>query len=332
MLARQRAPGWRRSAPWLGKNLLPLGAARRPSVANVRDVIATQGMAPPKKIRPFDVMVSRVIQETPDTVTLVFFTANEHHAYKAGQFVTIDAHQFPALSRFTAYLEDCKKRKEAPRAYSLASAPHEPFLSITVKDEHYVSGVTPFPPLLSPLLVHQTPVGTRMTVSGFSGAYVLPDDVEAQTDHIVHIVAGSGVVPNFSILKEDLKNGGPLRHTMIFSNRTWADITFREELHELEKNYPERFRLVHTLTRELDPAYFSERVRKGRVSMELIRELVPEPARALFYVCGPAITAWERRKALETKIPSEPRFLETTLDQLQQLGVDLKKQVKRESW
>jgi 3-ketosteroid 9alpha-monooxygenase subunit B len=289
-------------------------------------------MAPPRKIRSFDVMVSRVIRETPDTVTLVFFTGNEHLDYRAGQFLTIDPHQFPALSRFTAYLEDCKKRKEPARAYSVASAPHEPFIAITIKEEHYVSGVTPFPPLVSPLLVHQTPVGTRMTVSGFTGAYVLPEDAETQTDHVVHLVAGSGSVPNFSILKEDLRTRHKLRHTLLYSNRTWEDIAFRDELHQLEKDFPERLRVTHLLTRENDPAYFNERVRKGRLTVDLLREHVPEPSTALYFVCGPAITAWERRKALETKIPAEPRFLETTLEHLHHLGVDLKARVKRESW
>ena len=286
---------------------------------------------PRRKIAAFDVMVSRVIQETPDTTTLVFFTANERLDYKAGQFLTIDPHQFPALARFTTYLEDMKKRTEQPRAYSVASAPHEPFLAITIKEEHYVSGETPFPPLLSPLLVHQTPVGTRMKVTGFTGAYVLPEDAEAQTDHIVHIVAGSGAVPNFSIVKEDLRVGKKLRHTFLYSNKTWGDICFLDPLRQLEKDYPERLKVVHALTREHDPSLLQGNVRKGRITPDFIREHVPDLKAALFYVCGPAITGWERRRAMESGSKAEPRFLETMLEHLYQLGVDTKK-VKRESW
>lgn len=283
------------------------------------------------RARPFDVMVSRVIQETPDTVTLVFMTANERIDYKAGQFITLDVHQFPVLSRFTAYLEDAKKRKEPPRAYSIASAPHESFLAITIKEEHYVPGVTPYPPLLSPLLIHQLPVGTRLTAVGVTGAYVLPEDVEQQTDHIVHICAGSGIVPNFSILKEDLRIGKKLRHTLLFSNRTWGDICYRDALRQLERDHPERLTVIDYLTRETDETYLGARIQKGRLSPERIREHVPDPSSALFYVCGPAISAWERRKAMEAKTQAEPRFLETVLDYLHQLGVDTKK-VKRESW
>ena len=286
---------------------------------------------PRKKVRAFDVSVSRVVQETPDTVTLVFSTGGERPDYKAGQFLTIDVHQLRALEQFTAYLEHLKKKREMPRAYSVSSAPHEPFIAVTVKEERYVAGATPFPPLLSPLLVYQTAVATRLTVSGFTGAYTLPDDVEQQTDHVVHIVAGSGAVPSFSILKQDLQMGQKLRHTFLYSNRTWNDVLFRQPLDELQRTFPARLRVVHTLTRETDDMRYGGNVRRGRIAPELIREFAPDARSAQFFVCGPAISSFERKRALETGAPPQPRFLESTLEHLHQLGVDTKK-VKRESW
>lgn len=288
--------------------------------------------APPrKKVRPFEVVVSRVIQETPDTVTLEFDAGDEPLEYKAGQFITIDVHQFPAILGFAMYLEDVKKKKEPPRAYSLASAPHEPHLAITIKEERYHPGETLYPPLLSPLLVYQTPVGTKMRVTGFTGAYTLPDDVEQQTDHIVHIVAGSGSVPNYSIIKQDLRFGKKLRHTFIYSNKTWDDVCFRDGLHALEQEHSNRLTVVHALTRETNASLFGNRVRKGRISPDLIREFVPDPKAALFFSCGPAISPFERKAALETGTQPQPRFLESILEHLHTLGVDTKK-VKRESW
>ena len=70
-------------------------------------------------------MVADVIVETPDTATLILFTGNDRLEYEAGHFLTIDPHQFAALDRFVAFLEDLKGRKEPPRAYSISSAPHE---------------------------------------------------------------------------------------------------------------------------------------------------------------------------------------------------------------
>src|SRR5881396_899961 len=154
-----------------------------------------------RRIKELEVMVADVILETPDTTTLVLFTGNDRLDYSAGHFLTIDPHQFDALERFTAFLEDLKGRKEPPRAYSMSSAPHERYLAVTVKEERYVSGATKFPPLLSPLLVKRTTRGMRLVVTGFTGPYTLPADISSKTDHIVHVCAGSGSVPNFSILK-----------------------------------------------------------------------------------------------------------------------------------
>src|SRR5258705_6558022 len=113
--------------------------------------------APPsRRIKELEVMVADVVIETPDTCTLVFFTGNDHLEYRAGHFLTIDPHQFDALDRFTAFLEDLKGKKEPPRAYSMCSSPHERYLAVTVKEEQYVSGSTKYPPLLSPMLVKRT--------------------------------------------------------------------------------------------------------------------------------------------------------------------------------
>lgn len=284
-----------------------------------------------KKIKEMEVMVAEVITETPDTTTLVLFTGNDRLEYKAGHFLTIDPHQFFALERFTAYLEDQKAKKEPPRAYSLTSAPHEKYIAITIKEEQYVSGLTRYPPLISPLLVRRTPQGTRMVITGFTGPYVLPDDVEQRTDHLVHVVAGSGSVPNFAMVKDNLKTGSKLRHTFIYSNKTWDDICFREGLRELEKQHPDRLKVVHTLTREANPAVFGPGVRQGRVSLGLLKDLIPDPDSCIAYVCGPAINPWDRKLARERGVAPAPRFLETAIDHLSQLGVS-KDRIKHESY
>ena len=201
--------------------------------------MAVVAEAPPsRRIKELEVMVADVVVETPDTSTLVFFTGNDRLEYRAGHFLTIDPHQFEALERFTAFLEDLKGKRELPRAYSMCSAPHERYLAVTVKEEQYLSGTTKYPPLLSPLLVKRTVRGMRLKVTGFTGPYTLSDDVESQTDHIVHICAGSGSVPNFSMLKFALQHHPRLRHTFVYSNKTWGDVIFRDALTELEAKNP----------------------------------------------------------------------------------------------
>lgn len=283
--------------------------------------------APRKKIKELEVMVAEVRVETPDTVTLVLFTGNDRLEYKPGHFCTIDPHQFSALERFTAYLEDLKNKREPPRAYSLSSAPHEKYVAITVKEEQYVSGKTKYPPLLSPLLVRHLPPGTRMNITGFTGPYTLPADIESKTNHLVHVVAGSGAVPNFSIVKHALHENLKLKHTFICSNRTWEDVCFKKELAELERRYPEKLRVVHTLTRETDESLFDETltghepITRGRISRALLEKHVPDADTCWVFACGPAITSFDRAAAKASGKAPEPRFMETVVEHLGAIGV-----------
>jgi ferredoxin-NADP reductase len=285
---------------------------------------------PPERQKPkqFDVTVTEVVQETPDTVSLVF-EGNGIPSYRAGQFMTIDPHQFKILHGQIGYLQHLKGKKELVRAYSMCSAPHEP-LAITIKEELFYPGDLHWP-LISPLLVHGVPPGTRMQVVGFTGPYTLPPDVEQRTDHIVHLVAGSGAVPNWSILKDALRNYPRLRHTFIDTNKTWEDIIFREGLARIAAEHPDRVRLVHTLTRQPDLSGLPPGIRTGRVTRELLEELIPDRDTALAYLCGPAINSWDRKKAMEAGTTPTPRFLESTVANLQAVGF-APARIKREAY
>lgn len=272
-----------------------------------------------RRIRQYEVVVSDVIVETADTVTLVF-EGEGPFEYKAGQFCTIDPHQFRVIAGMTRFLEDLKKHKEPPRAYSMASAPFEP-LAITIKEEYYESGTTKYPPLLSPVLVHNVAKGMRMTISGFTGPYTLPDDVLDRTDHIVHVTAGSGSVPNWSILKYAVRCLPTLRHTFIYSNKTWDDVIFRDELNRFCAAHADKVRLVHCLTRQDVPPDAPPGTRRGRVSADLLRELIPDPNAVLVYACGPALSSYERAAAREKGIEPTPRFMETVSAAVRDIGV-----------
>jgi 3-ketosteroid 9alpha-monooxygenase subunit B len=274
-----------------------------------------------KKIKELEVMVAETIVETADTTTLVLFTGNDHLEYAAGHFLTIDPHQFEALERFTAFLEDLKGRKEPPRAYSLASAPHERYLAITVKEERYTTGSTKYPPLLSPLLVKRTTRGMRFVITGFTGPYTLPQDIEQNTDHVVHLCAGSGIVPNFSILKFALNAHPKLRHTLIYANKTRGDVIFGKELDALAHQFPKQLRVVHALTRETDPSLAGPDIRHGRVTVPLLRDCIADPSACVVYLCGPANSVHDRAEAKAQGKELQPRFFESSLAGLLEIGV-----------
>ncbi|HTT71588.1 MAG TPA: oxidoreductase [Anaeromyxobacteraceae bacterium] len=273
-----------------------------------------------KRVRVVEGRVAEVVREARDAVTLVL-ELEEPPEYQAGQFLTLDPHQFHDLEDLTAYLEDAKGRREPPRAYSLSSSPLEPCVAITVKEERYKRGSTPYPPLLSPYLVRRAARGQRVRVVGFTGAYVLPRDVEAKTDHLVHIVAGSGSVPNYAILKYALAVHPRLRQSFVYSNRTWEDVIFREGLAGLKARFPGRLHLLHALTREEGAGRHGPWVRQGRVGPELLREAIPDPSSCLVYACGPAVGSAERARARERGEMPAPRFLEGVKEALLELGV-----------
>ncbi|MFQ5640354.1 MAG: oxidoreductase [bacterium] len=284
-----------------------------------------------QKIKKMEVMVADVITEAPDTVTLVLFTGNDSLSYAPGHFLTISPQQFPALRRWVDYLEDLKGKKEPPRAYSMSSSPDEKHLAITVKEERYISGVTPYPPLLSPILAKRTPRGTKMVVTGFTGPYTLSEETRKTHDEVVHICAGSGVVPSFSIIKHDLRVNEELKHTLIFSNKMCEDVIFYKELEQLHKQFPRRLRVVYSLTRETDESCFGERMRKGRISKGLITEFVAEPASAAYFVCGPDHLLWQKKAAKEKGESLPPSFMSSVLTFLDELGVP-KEKITKESY
>jgi ferredoxin-NADP reductase len=293
--------------------------------------MSTEGQPKRKRIKQLEVMVADVVRETADTSTLVLFTGNDKLDYKPGHFLTIDPHQFPALARWTQYLEDVKGSKEKPRAYSMESAPHERYLAVTIKEEEYFSGSTEYPPLLSPVLVRRTAPGTRMTITGFTGPYVLPEDIETRTDHIVHICAGSGVVPNWAIIKHAIHHNMKLKHTLIYGNKTFDDIIYRHQLEDLAQEHPNQLRVIHALSREKDATVHGANYRNGRVTEELLRDIIEDPSAVEVFACGPAISKFDKRRAKKTGEELRPRFMESVLDGLHKIGFT-KKQIHEESY
>ncbi len=285
-----------------------------------------------RKIKELEVMVADIVYETPDTRTLVLFSGNDLLEYQPGHFLTIAPQQFAALERWTTYLEHIKGKKEPPRAYSITSAPYEKHLAITVKEERYVPGSTLYPPLLSPILALRTSPGTRMIITGFTGPYTLPEDAESSTDHILHICAGSGIVPSYSIIKQSIHHQRKLKHTLIYSNKSWSDTIFGNALLELQKKHPEQFRVIFTVTRETEPAVCQAyQLIPGRITKEIIQEHTSDVSHQLVFVCGPSISAYDKQAAKKNNVEPKPRFMESVLQYLKEIGFPPNR-IKKESY
>jgi 3-ketosteroid 9alpha-monooxygenase subunit B len=280
-----------------------------------------------KKIRTISGVVHEVVQETYDTFTLRIKVADHDREYKTGQFISIDPHQFPELSEIIAFMEHKKGRKELVRAYSMASTPSEPYVAITTKPERYEPEESEYPPLLSPLLGSRALAGRSIHFLGYTGAYTVPDNVSEQTSEVLHLVAGSGIVPNYAILKDELlgkKNLG-VKHIMINVNKTIDDVIYLKELEQLHREFPDRFKLFQMLTREEDPARHGDHFLKGRPTLDFVATKIHDPSSVLVYACGAAVTKWQKKHAKEHGIEPKPRFLESVSDIVHGLGVDRKR-------
>ncbi len=271
--------------------------------------------------------VVKCVKETHDTWSLDIDVGAENLDYIAGQFISIDPKQFPELERWARFLEKLKGKREVVRAYSLASAPHEPYLTITVKAEEYWDEEDPYPPLLSPLLGSDLLMDRAIEVQGYTGHYVLPEDIESKTEQVLHMVAGSGIVPNWALLKDDLENNRfpSLKHTMIYTNKTFGDIIYRDALFAMAEKYKERFELINLITREEDPAVHGPNFFKGRPSTEFVSRYVSDASTLRVYACGAAITKYAKKKAKEKGVPATPRFMEGVASILKDLEIDRKR-------
>ncbi len=283
------------------------------------------------KIKEMEVMIADVIKETPDTATLILFTGNDKLNYEPGHFLTISPHQFPALERWIEYLEDTKGRKEPSRAYSLSSSPDEKYLAITIKEERYIKGITPFPPLLSPILARRIAAGQKMIITGFTGPFTLDERARRDSDDIIHICAGSGIVPTYSIIKYDLKYFSKHKHTLIYSNKNFDDIIFFRQLKKLEEEFPNRLKIIHTLTREPNESIFSDKIRKGRITKELITENVLDAESTAVFICGPDNTIQQKKIAKDKGKELKPSFMSSVLLYLDEIGIP-KNKIKKESY
>jgi ferredoxin-NADP reductase len=186
---------------------------------------------------------------------------------------------------------------QAERSYSLASAPEEERLVLTV--ERLADGE------VSPYLVDELRSGDRLELRGPIGGYFV---WEAKLGGPLLLVAGgSGVVPLMSMLRHRAANGSTARVRLLYSSRTLEDVIYRDELERLAVS-GDGLEVVHTLTRA-HPAGWSGPSR--RIDQDLLQEVAWTPEeRPLIFVCGPTTLVETAASAL-VALGHEPARIKT---------------------
>ncbi|MFD5397172.1 1,2-phenylacetyl-CoA epoxidase subunit PaaE [Streptomyces sp. NPDC127097] len=126
-------------------------------------------------------------------------------------------------------------------------------------------------------------VGDTVDVMAPAGRFTL----EPRPGHFVGIVGGSGITPVLSIAATLLAQQPDARFCLIRSDRTAASTMFLEEVADLKDRYPQRFQLIHTLSREEQQAGLPS----GRLDETRLRSLLPALLKIDsvdgWYLCGP---------------------------------------------
>lgn len=203
--------------------------------------------------------VAELVQETPRVASLLL-DVPEWPGHVAGQHVDV---------RLTA--ED---GYQAERSYSIASAPEDQRLAITV--ERLDDGE------VSPYLVGEVKTGDKIELRGPIGGYFV---WRGNDDRPLFLVAGgSGVVPLMAMIRHRaaIKSTTPTR--LLYSSRAEEDIIYRAELEGLSAA-EDSLTVAHCLTRKQPPGW---RGYARRIDRAMLEEVAwPKEQNPIAFVCGP---------------------------------------------
>ena len=201
--------------------------------------------------------VARSQPETPSATTLIL-DVPDWPGHLAGQHVDV---------RLTA--ED---GYEAERSYSIASAPLDPHLAITI--ERIDDGE------VSPYLTDELRPGDQLELRGPIGGYFTWE--AADGGPLLLLAGGSGLVPLMAMLRHRAAATSDAAATVLVSARSWEDVLYRDELATQDGH---GVTVRYTLTREQPPEWAGW---AGRVNAEMLRELGADRRDPLrVFVCGP---------------------------------------------
>jgi ferredoxin-NADP reductase len=183
--------------------------------------------------------------------------------------IVLDAHDWPGhlAGQHVDVRLTAEDGYQAQRSYSIASAPEDDELVLTV--ERLVDGeVSPY---LTDVLEPQDDLELRGPIGGY---FVWR---EALGGPLFLVAGGSGVVPLRAMLRHHRATASEIPVRLLYSARTQADLIYPDELAGYDTTI--------TLTREQPTGWTG---RTGRVDPELLTETAWPPAEhPLVYVCGP---------------------------------------------
>jgi ring-1,2-phenylacetyl-CoA epoxidase subunit PaaE len=143
-------------------------------------------------------------------------------------------------------------------------------------------------------------VGDVLDVMTPSGRFFTELDPDHRK-HYVCVAAGSGITPILSIVATTLETEPHSQVTLLYANRTHRTVMFLDEVEDLKDRYPDRFQLVHVLSREpQEVELFSGRLDVDRMT-RMLESVVPPDTVDEWFLCGPYAMVGELRKLLASE-------------------------------
>jgi ring-1,2-phenylacetyl-CoA epoxidase subunit PaaE len=207
--------------------------------------------------------VSAIEELTDDAVSITFDVPEalrDDYAWAPGQHVTI------------------RGADDVRRSYSICTPPSSGRLRIGVK--RLPGGA------FSEVVVGKLQVGDQLDVMTPAGRFTTATDPAARRT-CVAIAAGSGITPVLSIVSSILEQEPGSDVVLVYANRNHRSVMFLDEVHDLKDSHPERFQLLHVLSREATEVDLLSGRLDGERLRRILDALVPVADVDAWFLCGP---------------------------------------------
>lgn len=200
---------------------------------------------------------------THDTRVFTVLPSVSDYTFAAGQHLLLDA----GMHR--------------PRPFSFTTSPlRGPSFELAIKREGVLTGQL-FTLNVGDAVVISRPLGSRLRLPPDGGPAVM-------------VAGGTGITPFIGLVRDAVVRRLPLDLTLLFANRTEADIILQPELDVLAQAQP-GLTIIYALTRHWPPDWTGE---QGRPDLAMIKRHVADLARPQWLLCGPPLMVAALRRSL----------------------------------
>jgi ferredoxin-NADP reductase len=232
---------------------------------------SVQSVSAPKTMN-FDTHLEKVVPRTRDVKSFIF-KRPEGFDYKAGQWMYVNIK-----------IEGVSKMHH----FTISSSPTEDYLMFTKKitDSPYSQALD------------RMKGGEWFRLWGPYGNF----DFSGEYPKLGFLSGGIGITPLRSMLRYIMDKKLLTDVKMLYANHTEADIVFRDELEEIQRQ-DNKIMIENVLTRE--PGW---KGLKGHINSDMIMQQIPDFKERVFYICGPP--------SMNTALSKELKALEMPDDKI----------------